>query len=153
MVHTDVLHLRNGLLRVPLVNARNELPGGLKVLDASLPESLRAGNLASKADVSQAATAVRSETQRLIAEARLELLAEITDLLADAGNKGYVFKQDMPVTVADLQHDFDRNGPVVIDVYSPDYEVHYDFFEVYHLNSNVARIMFDDPTAFVAVVL
>lgn len=153
MAHTDVLHLRNGLLRIPLVNSLNQLPRSLRVHRESLPDSLNEENVATKDELRTGLADADRRTLDLIAQVRTSVLEEVEEMLDGLGVQGYVFRQEMPVTVADLQHDFNRDGPVHITMFSPDYQIQYEFFETFILSENVARVGFDDPTAFVAVVL
>lgn len=145
--------LKHGVLRVPLINALNELPRSLKVLDDSLPDHLRAANLATRTDLSTAIGVSEVAMKTLIAEIRADVIEEVQGMLAAMKPQGYVFKQDMEVAQAILQHDFDRDGPVSVTLFSQDYSVEYENFEVFVLNRNTVQLGFDEPVAFNALVL
>lgn len=145
--------LKHGVLRVPLVNELNELPRSIKVLDGSLPSHLKDANLTSAEDLAAAVGLSERRMRSLIDSIRADVLSEVQVLLASLKPQGYVFKQDMEVTQAVLQHDFGRDGPVSVTLFSTDYTIQYEYFDIFLIDQNTVQIGFEEPVAFNAIVL
>jgi len=64
----------------------------------------------------------------------------------------YVHHQETPQAVVDIIHNRNRQGPVMLAVFSPDSQTEYYNFLTEMLNQNTVRISFDDPISFVATV-
>lgn len=130
-------------LRVPILTPLNQLPAGVKVQDPSLPDWLKA--------LRNKDLMTREDIIELLAQGREETLDMMVQLIKQ--NRAVSFRQELPVTVVDLKHDLDRDGAVAVQVYSLDYEFAWEFFEVHRLDHDTVRLVFDDPTAFNAIVL
>lgn len=71
---------------------------------------------------------------------------------ADLAFKPHVHRQELAQSVIDITHGFNRTGPVSLTVYSLDGQTEYYNFRTEMLTTNIARLSFDDPLAFVATV-
>lgn len=141
-------------LRVPILNPNLDLPKAVNVLEESLPDYLKQAKVASKDDLAEIDGVTVTQVQQLISQARTDLLEQMQDMVAGVlGRSGYLFRQDEPVSTVVLQHDFDRDGPVSVTVYSLDYSFIWEFYEVHRLDRNRVQLTFDDPIAFNAIVL
>lgn len=66
---------------------------------------------------------------------------------------GFVWVQATPVAVVDITHNLGRDGPVIAEYWSLDYSIQWDNVVTQRLSADVARVSFDSPTAFIAIIL
>lgn len=138
-------------LKVPILTPDRHIPRSIKLYRESLPDYLQPDQLLTKDDIPSVGGVSEERARQLIDQRLSEALVDINALIARGSAK--VFTQETPVTVADLRHDFMRDGPVSVQVYSFDYQFVWEFFEIHHISRDVVRLVFDDPTAFHAIVL
>ena len=94
------------------------------------------------------------EREKVLVAADADFALIITELPAHGGlGGGFVHRQETPAAVVDIRHDLNRQGPVLVAVFSLDGLTEYYNFGTEMVNQNTARLSFDDPITFVATVL
>lgn len=141
-------------MRVPILTPGLELPLSVKVREPNLPDYLKSTSVATKAELALVDGMTPAQVQDILNVSNTALLAQVQGIVAGlSGNRGLLVRSATPVSSMTVQHDFDRDGPVSVTVYSLDYETQWEFFEVHMIDRNTIQLAFDDPTAFNALVL
>lgn len=77
----------------------------------------------------------------------------IDELPRNNGDGGlFIWIQEDPVTVIDIEHLLNREGPVLAAIYSLDYSIQWDGVGVQPMTKDKVRLSFEDPTSFVALI-
>lgn len=85
--------------------------------------------------------------------ARDEDFSEIvTELPVKPVTTAFIHRQDTPQSVVNIEHGFNRPGPVHVAVFSIDGQTEYWNFFTDLLSDNTCRLTFEDPLSFVATV-
>lgn len=137
----------------PLGDGTYGLPSTTKIRTVNLPGYLQPGHVLTQDDLDAINAVDLDDVKLLIESAKAETLALVNEMLANVGgHAAYVFQQTVPTASVVVHHNLGRQA-VAVNVFSLDYETQYEFFEMYPLDPDNVQLAFDDPIAFVALVI
>lgn len=137
---------------VPVLDSQKRLPADTKVRESNLPAYLQSTNVVTPQQLAEVGGLTLDQVGAVVAQARADVLNQVSSMLQGLGQQIIVFNQPVPTTVATIEHNFNRT-PVAVSVWSLDYSTQWEFFEVSFPSTNHVRVTFDDAIPFVALVL
>lgn len=137
---------------VPVLDAEKGLPWDTKVRESNLPEYLKQIRVVTPEQLAEVGGLTFGQVEEVVAQARADVLAQVTTMLQGLSKQVVRFNQPVPTTVATITHNFNRS-PVSVSVFSLDYSTQWEFVDVSFPDANHVRLTFDDATSFVALVL
>lgn len=154
------IDLASGSLQLPDLFVRNESKNTITFSDGTTKWELEAVDTPNNVGTLPWPVATSAGFQRIWASGQVTVARDInfvnviTSLpsVESLTNPAVIFRQDNAQSVTDIEHGFQREGPVTITIVSTDMETEYYNFLTDFVDANTCRVTFDDPTSFIATV-